>query len=181
MYKTVIAIDPGAKGSITWTTLEDNKPTSSPKVSKMPKDFEEMNALFKSITGELDRCLCFIEKVNMRPSDMHGGKAFGMMKLMKNSNRLKDCLKLNSIGFVEVHPMTWQNYLSLKAPKGVKEEKKDRKNRYKEVAQNQYPEIKCTLDNCDALLILSFGIKKLQLDKGYIIQNLPEIDNDLLF
>ncbi len=181
MYKTIIGIDPGASGAITYAQVEDNKLSMIPKVFKMPKTFEEMNHLFMDISGDLDRCLCFIEKVNMRPSDMAGGRAFGMMKLMKNFERLKDAMRINKIGFIEVHPTTWQNYLKLKLPKGTKEEKKDRKNRYKDVAQTHYPEIRATLNNCDALLLLSFGMKKLQQDREYIMQNIPDIDMDLLF
>ena len=112
---------------------------------------------------------------------MHGGKAFGMMKLIKNFDRLKDAMKINDIGYIEVHPTTWQNYLGLKLPKGQEEEKKDRKNRYKAVAQEQYPNVKVNLKNCDALLMITFGIRKLQNDIEYILNNLPDIDKDLLF
>ena len=181
MYKTIIGIDPGSSGGITYSKVEDNKLLEVPTVIKMPKTFEDMNNSFLSLTEDLDRCLCFIEKVNIRPSDMQGGKAFAMMKMMKNYERLKDALRLNNIGFIEVHPSTWQSYLKLKLPKGTVEIKKDRKNRYKLVAQAQYPDIRVTLTNCDALLLLSFGMKKLQQDREYIMKNIPDIDMDLLF
>jgi len=181
MYKIIIGIDPGAQGAITWAKVKDNKLTMWPEVVPMPKTFEEMNHFFMELGADLSRIICFIEKVNVRPSDMHGGKAFGMMKLVKNFDRLKDAMKINNVGYIEVHPATWQNFLGLKLPKGQEEEKKDRKNRYKKVAQSQYPKIRCTLKNCDALLLMTFGLRKLNEDIQYIMNNIPDVDRDLLF
>ena len=180
-YKIIIGIDPGASGAITYAKLKDNKLITTPEVIAMPKDFEEMNKTFRELTEGFDRCLCFIEKVNVRPSDMHGGKAFSMMKLIKNYDRIKDVMRLNKIGFIEVHPKTWQSYLKLNLSKGIKEEQKDRKNRYKLAAAEMFPTIRATLKNCDALLLLTFGVKKLQMDRQYILKNIPDIDMDLLF
>jgi hypothetical protein len=181
MYKIIIAIDPGANGSITHIKLKDGKPISLPISVKMPIDFKEINQYLSIITEGLDRTLCFIEKVGMRPADMQGGKAFGIMKLLKNFEFLKAACVENNIGFIEVHPSTWQHFLKLKLVKGkTKESDKDRKNRYKEVAQQYFPSVKVTLSNSDALLIMVFGLIKLE-DNQYMRENLPEIDLDLLF
>ena len=53
------------------------------------------------------------------------------------------------------------------------EEKTERKNRYKDAAQHYYPEIKATLWNADAVLLMHFGRLKKQNDPKWIIQNLP--------
>jgi len=182
MYKIIIAIDPGANGSITHLKMKDGQPTSEPICVKMPKEFSEINQYLAQITEGLERSICFIEKIGIRPSDMAGGKAFGMMKLMKNFERLKDALTENKIGFIEVHPRTWQGQMKLVLPKGSpKESSTERKNRYKEVAQAYFPKIKVVLYNSDALIILAFGIMKLKTDQQYIRENIPSIDYDLLF
>lgn len=183
MYGILIGIDPGANGSIAHVKLNENKPVGAPTAVKMPKTYGDIEAYLKEITKGLERPLCIIEKVNLRPSDMHGGKAFGMMKLMKNFEFLKAALCQAKIGFIEAHPATWQNALKLKLKgPGAKEESDTaRKNRYKDEAQDKFKSIKCTLWNSDALLLLYFGAYKLQNDKDYIMKNLPDLDMDLLF
>lgn len=180
-FKTIIAIDPGANGSITHVKIKDGKMTSLICV-KMPTEFSDMNRYLGEITEGLGRSICFIEKVGMNPSDMYGGKAFGIMKLLKNFEFLKAALTENNIGYIEVHPATWQSVLKLRLPKGSpKETKTERKNRYKEAAQGYFPDMKVLLYNSDALLILAFGWTKLKTDQQYIMQNIPKIDSDLLF
>jgi len=183
MYGILIGIDPGASGSIAHVKLKDNKPQGIPTAVKMPKSYGEIEDYLKEITKGLERPLCIIEKINLRPSDMHGGKAFGMMKLMKNFEYLKAALEQTNIGFIQAHPLTWQNALKLKLKgPGAKEETQTaRKNRYKAEAQDKFKEIKCTLWNSDALLLLYFGAYKLQHDQDYIMKNLPDLDLDLLF
>lgn len=181
-YTTIIAIDPGSNGSITHSKMVDGKLTEQPTCVKMPKEFKDINEYLKMITPGLGRCICFIEKINMRPSDQHGGKMFGMMKLMRNFEFLKAACVENNIGFIEVHPSTWQNTLKLKLPKGSKKETMTiRKGRYKEAAKVYFPAINVVLWNSDALLIMVFGLTKIMNDKQYIIDKLPEIDFDLLF
>ena len=84
--------------------------------------------------------------------------------------------------------MSWQSYLNLRKPTEQKIElsdaerakmKQERKNKYKAVAQVHYPGIKCTLGNSDALLLVSFGIKKINNDQAWIIANLPQRSLDL--
>ena len=181
-YTTIISIDPGANGSITHTKIVNGVISMNPICVKMPKEFKEINSYLKSIDQGLERSICFIEKINMRPSDQSGGKMFGMMKLMRNFEFLKAACVENNIGFIEVHPSTWQNFLKLKLPKGSKKETTTiRKGRYKEAAKQYFPSINVVLWNSDALLIMVFGLKKISEDKQYIRENLPEIDFDLLF
>jgi len=178
-FKTIIAIDPGKNGSITH--IKTGKGQSQPICVKMPMEFADMNQYISQITEGLERSICFIEKVGMNPSDMHGGKAFGIMKLIKNFEFLKAVLTENKIGYIEVHPRTWQSQLKLVLPKGKKETMTQRKNRYKEAAQGYFPKVKVLLYNSDALLLMAFGWTKLKCDEQYIRQNMPKIDMDLLF
>lgn len=183
MYKTIIGIDPGKSGAITHIKLDEKgNPIGNPNVVRMP-DYDKMNDYIKSITDDIDRTICFIEKLNVRHDDMVGGKMFGIQKMMKGYNYLTAALSNNKIGFIEVHPSTWQSGLKLILPKEQrkKESKPERKMRYKDVAQSKFKATKCYLWNCDALLILHFGWEKVMFDKSYMMKNLPGVDYDLLF
>lgn len=74
--------------------------------------------------------------------------------------------------------MKWQNALKLRT--GKKEEKSERKRRYKEVASQLYPELKATLWNSDATLIMHFGRYILVNDPKWVKKNLPEKAQKLL-
>jgi len=183
MYGLIIGVDCGTNGAITYVKLKDGKPMAHPTVVKMPKDFKALNRYLREITDGMDRCICFIEKVWLNPGDMIGGKAFNMQKLVKNYNEICNALDANDIGYIDVPARTWQNDLNLRLSKEEAKKESDtmRKNRYKRVAQVYFKTITCTLWNSDALLILYFGLKKLNYDKPYIMDNLPAQDLDLLF
>lgn len=65
--------------------------------------------------------------------------------------------------------------------KPEKEEKSERKRRYKEIAGNLYPELKPTLWNADATLIMHFGRYILRNNPGWVRQNLPSNMHERLF
>lgn len=182
-YKIIIAIDPGKNGSITHLKIKDGQPVHEPTTVKMPTEFGDMNRYFKEITEGFGRCICFIEKVGMNPADMVGGRAFGIQKLLKNFEFLKAAMTENKIGFIQVHPRTWQSQLKLVLPRpeAKKESGTERKNRYKRRAEQYFPANKIYLWNSDALLILAFGVMKLKNDPQYIRENCPEVDFDILF
>lgn len=184
MYRTLIGIDPGKTGAITHIKLDDKgQAIGLPVVVKMP-DYNDLNDYIRLIgSNDIERTLCFIEKLSFRPGDMGGGKAFMIEKMMKNYNYLTAALVANKIGFIEVHPRTWQSQLKLTLPRAEAklETKTIRKNRYKDFAQQQFTTVKCTLWNCDALLIMYFGWTKVQFDRDYLYKHLPDIDLDLLF
>jgi len=182
-YKMIIGIDPGSNGSIVYMKMKDGETPELPVSVKMPKDFKDINAYLKEITEGFDRSICFIEKVGMNPSDMVGGKAFGIQKLLRNFEFLKAALIENNVGFIQVHPQTWQSQLKLKLPRieAKKESKTERKNRYKRIAQQYFPATEIRLWNSDALLLVYFGHMKLTTDEQYIRENCPEIDFDILF
>lgn len=162
---TVIGIDPGSIGGIT--IFQPGKPI---KAVKIPKETTDLSTLLLSITEDRNP-LVFVEKVQMRHDDMTGGKAFRIKIMLEGYDRLKNVLEINRIPFVLVHPMTWQSRLKLRV-KG--EEKEIRKRRYKTVAQGLYSEIRATLWNCDATLIMHFGRYMIQNDKKWIRSNLPK-------
>jgi hypothetical protein len=53
---------------------------------------------------------------------------------------------------IEVAPVKWQKYYG-----ALPKEKKDRKNKIKELMQMRYPALKVTLNTADALAILTYA------------------------
>ena len=175
----IIGIDPGANGGIvTWRPGE--KITSI----KMPKDLMELKSYLdwaKSVSNPI----IFLEKLSVRPDDIipgdggaNLGKLYRIQKMMANYEQLKLIISLCEIPYVMVHPMKWQNALKLRT--GKKEEKSERKRRYKDVASQLYPELKATLWNSDATLIMHFGRYILVNDPKWVKKNLPENAQKLL-
>lgn len=168
----VIGIDPGASGGITiWRP--NNKEVST-KMLKQTKDLKE----FLQYYSDNYNPIVFFEKVQMHKGDAAGGKMFGIEKLLANFNQIKTVLETLDIPFVLVHPGTWQSVLKLKI---AKEEKAVRKRRYKVIAQSYYPDLKATMMNCDATLIMHFGRVVLKNNVKWVLENLPQRNHDKLF
>lgn len=171
----VVGIDPGSNGGIvTW------RPNQNIKAMKMPKDLTELRnylEYLKSICSPI----VFLEKLSVRPDDItpgadgvNMGKLYRIQKMMANFEQLKAIISVCDVPFVMAHPMKWQNELKLRAKiSQKKEEKSERKRRYKEIAGNLYPELKPTLWNADATLIMHFGRYMLANNMDWIKSNLP--------
>lgn len=165
-FDCVIGIDPGKQGGIA----EYRK--GQVKVMKMPRELEDIRKYLKYIKSISKNPIVFLEKVQLRCDDVHGnpGKAFRIEQLLLDSQKLKDYIYVEGIPYCLVHPLSWQHFLKL-VKKG--EEKKERKNRYKEAAAHYYPGIKPTLWNADALLIMHFGRLKIANEPEWVTSNLP--------
>lgn len=129
--------------------------------------------------------LCFLEKLSVRPDDVavDGGKAnmgklFRIQKMMAAYEQLKATIEITNVPYIMVHPMTWQSKLAIRQ-KG--EEKPQRKKRYALLAGQWYPNIKTTLWNADALLIMRFGVWALANEPKWIASNLPVKEHSKLF
>lgn len=179
----IIGIDPGAMGGIvTW------RPNQNIKAIQMPKDLTELRnylEYLKSICSPI----VFLEKLSVRPDDVtpgadgvNMGKLYRIQKMMANYEQLKAIISVCNIPFVMVHPMKWQNELKLRAKIArKKEEKSERKRRYKEIAGRLYLELKPTLWNADATLIMHFGRYILQNNPDWVRENLPNSIRKSLF
>lgn len=179
----IVGVDPGSNGGIvTW------RPNQNIKAVQMPKDLNDLKdylSYLKSICSPL----VFLEKLSVRPDDImpgadgvNMGKLYRIQKMMANYEQLKAIISVCDIPFVMVHPMKWQNELKLRVKTArKKEEKNERKRRYKEVAGNLYPELKPTLWNADATLIMHFGRYILQNDPQWVRNNLPSKVYNALF
>lgn len=168
----VIGIDPGASGGIT--VYRPNSKETSIKIPKDLKDLKEYLEYYKEIAAPL----IFLEKVQFHKGDAGSGKTFGIEKLIRNFEQLKTTIEILDIPYVLVHPITWQSQLNLRLKR---EEKADRKKRYKDIAQSYYPDLKATMWNCDATLIMHFGRFVLRNNVNWVLQNLPEYNHNKLF
>lgn len=179
----IIGIDPGAMGGIvTW------RPNQNIKAVQMPKDLNELRNYLEYLKT-ICSPIIFLEKLSVRPDDImpgangvNMGKLYRIQKMMANYEQLKAIISVCNIPFVMVHPMKWQNELKLRIKTAhKKEEKSERKRRYKEIAGRLYPELKPTLWNADATLIMHFGRYILRNNPDWVRQNLPSNMHERLF
>lgn len=164
-FEKIIGIDPGKSGCIA---IFDG---SVVEVHKMP---EKAKGIMQILQDYKD-AVCFIERINTFRGDK-GGKQFRIEKLLRNHQSLKDVLDMLDIPFIEVHPSTWQKALHLKVK--FAEETTVKKNRFKRMAQKKFPQIKCTLWNSDALLILSYGYWQCTMFPGEVNATLKQKDEN---
>lgn len=177
----VIGVDPGSNGGLAVFV-----PGQNAKVVKMPKDVTELRDFFVYYADNY-KPVVFLEKLSVRPDDVAVqdnraamGKLYRIQRLMANYEHLKAVIEMSGVPYVMVHPMTWQTKLNLRT-RGVHEEKAERKKKYQREAAKLYPEIKVTLWNADALLIMHFGRWALVNDAKWVKANLPEKERQKLF
>ncbi len=177
----VIGIDPGCNGGIAVYV-----PGQLVKAVKMPKDITDLRD-FIGYYSENYAPIIFLEKLSVRPDDVavqgekpNMGKLYRIQKLMANFEHLKAIIETTGVPYVLCHPMVWQTRLKLRV-RGVHEEKADRKRRYKETAEQLYPNVKIALWNADALLLMHFGRWALVNEPKWIKANLPEREYQKLF
>ena len=166
-YDCVIGIDPGSNGGIAVWKSND------PKIEtiKMPENLADLRVYLQHIKSIRKAPIVFIEKVQLRSDDVNQnpGKAFRIQQLLISFQKLKDYIEVERVPFIEVHPITWQKFLKLRKER---EEKKDRKNRYKAAAGHYYPTVKPALWNADAILIMHFGRLKLRNEPSWVTENI---------
>lgn len=156
----IIAIDSGASGAICLKTVKGQIISV-----KMPKENTDIYELFRDWTETYGKSIVFIEKVMHWGSDDDSpGKKFGIAKMMKNYNSLILSIQIMKIPYVEVMAYTWQKKLGLR--KKYKD-KQQRKNAFKRFSAAQYPTVKVTLYNADALCVMSFATYVLKYNPSW--------------
>lgn len=177
----VIGVDPGASGGIAVFI-----PGQLTKAVKMPKDVKELRDFF-AYYAENYKPIVFLEKLSVRPDDVavQGdraamGKLYRIQKMMANFEHLKAIIETSGIPFVLVHPASWQTKLKLRE-RGTHIEKSVRKHIYQRKAADLYPEVKATLWNADALLLMHFGRWALVNEPQWVRANLPAREYEKLF
>ena len=178
-FNCIIGVDCGRQGGIAvWT--KDNV-----KVVKMPKDLNELTP-FLQYYKENYNPIAFIEKLTVRPDDIsvqngqpNFGKLFRIQKMLANYEQLKLVFENAGVPFCLCHPMTWESRLKVRSQ--IKLEKAERKKRYADFARKWFPQVKVTLWNADALLILAFGQMMIENEPKWIYSNLPQKLYEKLF
>lgn len=157
MNKTVIGIDPGASGAISFTST-DNKIRKKNGVTpyKCHELIHGRTIICKmSKTAYHKETIAYIEKVHAMP---HDGRS-SLFKFGVNYGVWLGILDAEEIRTIEVSPQKWMRWWETKLGIKLPKEKKDRKNKLKEIASD-YIDIdqKTTLWNADSILITMYGV-----------------------
>ena len=147
----IIGIDPGKSGAVAiWNDGIE-------KVIKCPNNPDDMSSVIRLvknqfISGRSKYLVAYMERVWARPSNAtRAAFTFGV-----NYGEWLGILSTLDVDTVLITPQTWMKYYKDKFKIKLPKEKKDRKNKLKEIAA-QYTDKKITLYNADAILIAVYG------------------------
>lgn len=141
----MIGIDPGKQGAIAWTSDDGTY-----NVCRMPLDTTQMAKTAQQLYDDGHRTV-YLEFVHSMP----GNAARAMFTFGEGYGKIKQAFEpLFDVKYVR--PQIWQDALCIPRFK----EKALRKAMLKHVAEQLFPDIRVTLWNCDALLILDYGVSK---------------------
>ena len=134
-----IGIDPGVKGGIACIYNDTYYAATCPNtIASMAKKLTTIKAIGPDIP-----VYCVIEHVHSFP----GNSGRSMFTFGCNYGQWLGILATLKIPYIEVTPYKWMKHYP-KAPR----DKKDRKNYYKHLAQQRFPDIDITLATSDAIL-----------------------------
>ena len=166
MDRIIIAIDPGAGGAIVWQSLAGKVQSKN-----MPDTLGSLWEMLHVFTLGESTPLCVIEKVG---AYMPGNSGPSAVNFAEHVGALKMALIAAGIEHYLITPQKWMkefvgkiNYpdsLSLKDLKGEEKarvnarRKTYRKNILKAEAERRFPGLKVTLNNSDALGLLSYAL-----------------------
>ena len=151
--KTIIGIDPGASGAISFTNTEEEK-------VHYYKCHEKISGRRLSVSMALNayqnkEAVAYIEKVHAMPHDgrsslfkfgVNYGAWLGILNSIKGINKI-----------VEVSPQKWMKFWEEQNNFKLPKEKKDRKNALKDIASIFIQPKKATLWSADSILITMYG------------------------
>ena len=147
----IIGIDPGKSGAVAvW----DDGIEKVIKCPNNPDDMSDVISLVKNrfISDRSNYLVAYMERVWARPSNAtRAAFTFGV-----NYGEWLGILSTLDVDTVLITPQTWMKYYKNKFKIKLSKEKKDRKNKLKEIAA-QYTDKKITLYNADAILIAAYG------------------------
>ena len=143
----ILAIDQGSNGGLAWVGHENG--------------LTRCEGMAEGMTGYIDqiRSICldnkishaYIEKVGFH---MAGNNASASAKFARHCGHIEATLYTLGVSVTDVNPKTWQKSLG-----SMPEDKKDRKNKIKELMARRYPWLKVTLKTADALAILTYAME----------------------
>jgi hypothetical protein len=158
MNTTVIGIDPGASGALSYTNSKEIDVRSQKCHELISYRNIGLNIVTTAYTDK--KIVAYIEKVHAMPHDGRSslfkfGVNYGVWLGLLHSKIGHTSKNLKQI--VEVSPQKWMKFWENKIGEKLPKVKKDRKNKLKEIASN-YTSEKVTLWNADAILITMYGM-----------------------
>ena len=166
---TPVCIDPGANGAIVYPAACINAIV----IEKIPDTLEGLNRAISNIWrayGQL-KPKSFLEHntgfmagiksaTNANGEEQSAGVSpKAMFQFGRSTGHLEMALIANDIPVCRVTPIKWQNAALVSTPKKRLMTPAQWKNHLKAEAQLRFPEVKVTLANADALLILDAVLK----------------------
>ena len=151
----IIAIDPGAKGAIA-SYATSYEPPADPRwtverLRETPQDrFSQLEEYGKAASLLEAPRVAVLEVVGGFTGSPQPGSR--MFTFGQGFGQLEGILVALGYQIIRVRPQAWQGALSLKSRPG--ESKPDHKRRMRAKALDLFPQLKPTLDQSDALLIL---------------------------
>lgn len=153
-----IAVDPGAKGAIASfviPTIGDAPFWAVERLSETPQDrFSQFEGYGERANALNTPRIAILEDVGGFTGVPQPGSR--MFNFGRNFGQLEGCLVSLGYQIKRVRPQKWQAALSLKSRKG--ESKPEHKRRMRAKALDLWPQLKPTLDTCDALLLLYYHV-----------------------
>ena len=156
----MIAIDPGAKGAVaSYSTVFQSDPQGNAgqpawtveKLSESPQDrFEQLSGYADAVSALETSRIAILEDVGGYTGSPQPGSR--MFTFGRGYGQLEGFLIALGYRIIRVRPQEWQKALSLSTRRG--ESKPDHKRRMRLKALDLFPQLKPTLDQADALLIL---------------------------
>jgi hypothetical protein len=163
---SVLAIDPGASGGLSWVTGN-----TATETRPMPSTYMELVDFLRNIRMFIR--ICFVEEIS---GFIPAGGAGQMFHFGRNVGYLLGVLDTLDFKVVTVRPQVWQKALGLgnvgtvrckgtmsaSEKKSIKASNSKLKREWKgklcDFARRRYPELgkKVTLKTCDSLLILEY-------------------------
>lgn len=146
----VIAIDPGAKGGIAVQGVD-----GSVETHPMPEGMTQTVDLLRLIVVE--HCVRqasvhgYMEKAGQH---VQGNNASASCTFARHCGQLEAALYCLGVPVEQIQPTMWMKHLG-----AMPKDKKERKNRIKELMQRKFPHLKVTLATSDALGILCFATR----------------------
>jgi hypothetical protein len=187
---TIIGIDPGYNGGLAVFTPSACGPSQPPLVRlfRMPRETADVVEVLRQLRAEGRRPLAFLEKLNIRHSDIsvedgraNMGKLYNLQKMIQNYEQLRAVLQAEGVPYALVHPLKWQSDLGLRASRYRGEDKAARKRRYRDTAQELHPDLRVTLWSADALLIARWGWYIARRLPAWLLSNVPTWARPLVF
>tara|TARA_R110000824_G_scaffold263310_3_gene452011 strand:- start:5732 stop:6220 length:489 start_codon:yes stop_codon:yes gene_type:complete len=156
MIKYIIGIDPGKSGGVGFY-INKNLILKY----KCPETVEEMGKLIKDLINptKIKKTIAYVEQVHAMP---HDGRS-SLFKFGTNYGQWLGILAALEIKTKLVSPQKWMKYFGEQTKEGrLPKEKKDRKNKLKDMAIELTPTNcgKTTLSTADAFLITIYGKKQ---------------------